>query len=302
MPWIIGSSIALNSISGCHQEYPSINLKKDYPALTEERKSELENKLLKIKENDSFIVLDSQDYHENEPIVEFSENVQEFINHLTEFRKRDNQLAGVSYPDIGKIDLSIIPFNEIEGVCGKSVAGCHKSKSISTDQIYMPDNLLFDDFLVLLYHEIGHTHFKSLREYPAVANELYMTLKTYQFSKEIGSSLIDKIIFSGDHEKSIEDYPTFQQMYIKARFYAIHNLMKNNGDIEKATDKINHNKWLFIETDLENVLSKTPGDTDAKKMFNMWNQFLENSPFLGYLISNRGHLNYLEARELIDYM
>lgn len=290
--FLLSSTLAISSMTGCGNNYDSIKLKQEYPELTEKRKSELEQKVLQIEENESKITL-VNDENDNEKEA-FSENLQEFVNHVLDFRKQDEKLIGLSYPGIEKTRLIITNQENINNVCGEMSMGCNQS-----NQIYMPDNLKLKDFLNLIYHEIGHEHHKGLREFVAVANELHLSLKTYQFNKPIGSLILENAFFSGS-ELNLEEYSPFHQMYLKAKMYTLHNLIEHNGDIEKAMSHLTNTKWLFAETDLKGKLSKIEGKNTKEQMFNLWDELLPK--ITSYLMGERGHLDDREAYELKEYL
>ncbi|MEA3378778.1 MAG: hypothetical protein U9Q69_04005 [Nanoarchaeota archaeon] len=287
---------AATVLTGCYETAPTVPLKKDYPELTDERKSELVSELKESIEDKAIIVKDETKYGKDENITEFSGSPQEYINRLTTFRKADNRTAGVSYPDIEDMEIAIVSKDRINRICGEHAVACN-----GQDKIYMPNDLRLRHFLPLLYHEMGHSYFFGAKEYPAVANEIYMAIKSYQFTKSIASISIFDVI-SGKSEVKIINQTPFYMMYVKAALYAVYNLIRHSGDIEKATDSITHSKDFIIETALAEKLAETEGENPTQKYFHLWNELLDNYNFRNYLSGERGHLSYSDANELVDFI
>ena len=270
--------ILVVSLSGCIER--GEKMRKDYPTLTERRKIELEYELLQYIQSDK-------------KVEEFYEPIQEWLNHLIDISDEDFASKGIDIRYMKTNRIRFVSEERMKTACGGTALGCSFSNLIT-----ILNSLNVPDFYRLVFHEIGHTtDANRYSEYASQGNEIYLSLKSYQFSKAIGSFLITDIQKGAilDELNEVED---FYDLYVRGTLSAIYSLIQHNGDLEEAQAFNQNTKYLILSLNLKDKLNGMIGNT-TEKYFHLWNELLD---IQGFKDSLSERLTIVETDELIDYL
>ncbi len=292
---------ALSASAACGSELPSIDVKGNYPGLTAERLSELENKLLQNVENNDRVMLNKKHYYpdmgkDNRGAVFFDDGPKEFLNYFIDFTRKDYESKGMSISSIGDLKLALVPRESIIEECGEDSAACYSSGTI-----IMPDSLEFISFLSIFNHEFGHHLYGDNAEYPSMSNQMYAPIKTYEFSKPIGSLFLGNSALYPGSENFRERNPK-KVMYEKGALFAALNLLDHDGNIEAAMDQVTHTKAMTINTRIQNLMDEYGGANPNAIYFDLWKRILDSYGWEYELSSETGHLSHLDNLEVTSYM
>ena len=297
-----GAKLALaGSLAGCVAS-TSIDMGKEYPELTPERKAAIEYRMLDGIERNAKVVWSKSpesDHYliDQEPTIGFENDMHEFVYHAFKMMEDDQKKEGVNVPSINNVNLRIVPWEEMQEVCGEQAGACNNSNNT----IYMPNDNDVIGFLTTLGHEVGHTNYKGNKEFVSESSEMYSPIKIYMFSRPIGSLMLPHMFGEIPKDLNLEEKSPFNKMYLKGRMYAIHNLNYYNGNIERALNHVAHSRTIVTETELQHYMEKLSGPTLADKDFQAWNQLIDNYLLIPNLTKD-GHLTIDEASELAHYL
>lgn len=289
---LLAASLSLGLSCGV----PGVPIDGDYPELTPKILNSLEQKVLEGVETDARVVQNTNNYPSDEPVISFSDAPREYINYFVDFTNEDYASQDISMKGLEGLEIAILPKNEVAGICGDLSLACNTGSTI-----VMPDNLNIINFFTIFNHEFGHHLYGGSAEYPAIANETYGPIKSYQFSRPIGSLMLDKGLFFPSMY-SADDSSPFLKPYRKGAVFSALNLLEHYGDIEAAMEDVVYSKLLEIEIRLEKKLEEYPSWNYDDVYFELWKDVLDDTAFNFELTGNTGHLRGKESHELISYL
>lgn len=291
----LASAIAVSSL-GCEtEECPGW----DYGALTAEKKADLEQRVADLVEQKALIIggdSDCEPHEDGTPAVceHFCGTPKEYLSHFTNFYLADFAARGMDVNSLSDIDIIVFPRQDVEDYCSCDISdGCYTSG----EPIKIKDNNLMDRFATIFNHEFGHYLADGTGlEFNSVANTIYSAVKTYHFSRPIGSLFIDNV-FNWTSNDQLENLPPRDYKYVSGSLYALINLIAHKGDSTAAFYHQTHKRTPLIQEDVRQWLLNNPVDNGNQALFKLWMQILDDEE----ITKNFGGKNNLTEKERKEY-
>jgi len=245
-----------------------IELKGNYEEINEDIKSQLEQEVLALIENQTLIVDLENDATTDLNIIDFRDTPKKFINYFARFAEKKMNEADLGREPLESATIEIVSPEMVQRKCGDTALACNMG-----GHIVMPNDLTFVYFMVVFNHEFGHQMYLGNAEYPALANEIYACLQTYKFSKKIGSFFLD-FMFTTHGLEDLGQSSSFDGMYQKAALFAVYNLNRYGAQVEKALDYVLHVPQLSLEAQLDKFTKEYPKKSIADLHAMLWDSVI----------------------------
>lgn len=286
---------AYMGLIGCYSGIPA---KGNYPTLTPELKQNLEERTLDLTGKVCIVGNSEDDANSKrgcQPVA-FDGTPKEFLNYFVDFTQEDYAAKGIAMPGLDGVEVLLMPLEDIHDKCGDGAEACNRRRNY----LLIPDCFNLYSFFNSFTHEFGHSLFNGNLEYPSVANSMYSAIKSYEFSRPIGSILVESAFdFVHDDLKTANAYDA---KYLKAPLFSLLSLIDFNGDIEQAEDLIMHSSVLELEAKFGKLLPTLSGAQLPDRHFDAWEKLLALPGLKDQLTGGSAYLTQVEAEELIEYL